>query len=101
MRLRLSIQEKTQGESQYDEAPEQWTELRQEWFVITPLSSREFIQAQGVQSTVSHEGECPWFAGFNSRLRLVSGERIFNVESVVNRDERNRKLDWMLVEVNG
>lgn len=100
---RLTIQKQTQRESDFGEHPEQWENLRVEAFLLTPLSGREYIQAQQVQSSVTHKAECPWFAGANSEMRLVTADesRVFGVESVVNRGERNRTLDWMLVEVNG
>lgn len=74
-------------------------------FKITPLSGREYVQAQQVQSNVTHELKCPYFAGANSSMRLTAGEvaatptRIFNVESVVNENEANRFLVWRCVEV--
>lgn len=97
--MRLTIQHRTQVGDNFDEYPDRWEDLRQEYFRITPLSAREFVQSQGVESTVSHRGECPYFAGANSAMRLTDGTRMFNVASVVNRNEQNRKLDWMLTEV--
>lgn len=107
-KARLTIQEQTQREGDFDEQPEKWKDIRVEKFVLMPLTAREFIQAQQMQSQVSHKGQCPWFAGYNTRergtaLRLMTADksRTFHVESVVNRNEQNRILDWMLVEVNG
>lgn len=77
---------------------------RREWFEIRPLSAREYVQAQQVQSSVSHELRCVYFSGANTGMRLTAGEtdtptRIFNVESVVNENEANRFLVWRVVEV--
>lgn len=100
---RLTIQQQTRPESDFDEFPESWEDLRVERFVLTPLSSREYVAAQQIQSNTTHKAECPWFAGAKNDMRLVNADktRIFNVESVVNRGERNRILDWQLVEVDG
>jgi SPP1 family predicted phage head-tail adaptor len=74
-------------------------------FKIVPLTGREYVQAQQVQSNVTHELKCPYFSGANSSMRLTAGEeaatpsRIFNVESVVNEKEQNRFLVWRCVEV--
>ncbi len=76
-----------------------------EWFEIRPLSGREYVQGQQVQSSVTHELRCVHFAGANTGMRLTAGEdadnptRIFNVESVVNENEANRFLVWRVVEV--
>jgi len=74
---------------------------RREWFDIRPLSGREFVRGQQVQSNVTHELKCPYFAGANTGMRLTNeaGTRIFNVESVVNENEANRFLVWRVVEV--
>ena len=99
--IRLTVQTLEHPADSFDESPESWADTRVEWFKVMPLSAREFIQAQGVESTVSHKAECPWFAGANTTMRLVSDDRTFNVASVVNRYEQNRTLDWMLTEING
>lgn len=72
-----------------------------EWFEIRPLSSREYVQGQQIQSNVTHELKCHYFAGANTAMRLVTadGLRTFNVESVVNEDEANRHLVWRCTEV--
>lgn len=78
---------------------------RREWFQIRPLSSRELVIGQQIQSLATHELKCHYFAGANNAMRLTAGEvaatpsRIFNVESVVNENEANRFLVWRVVEV--
>jgi SPP1 family predicted phage head-tail adaptor len=75
-----------------------------QFFDIRPLSGREYVQAQQVQSTATHELRCVYFAGANTSMRLTAGEsetptRVFNVESVVNDNENNRSLVWRCQEV--
>jgi SPP1 family predicted phage head-tail adaptor len=76
-----------------------------EWFDIRPLSGREYSQSQQVQSNVTHEMKCVYFAGAKTGMRLTAGDdaenptRVFNVESVVNDKENNRHLVWRCVEV--
>ena len=72
-----------------------------QWFEIRPLSAREFAQGQQINSVVSHELRCVFFAGANSSMRLTNeaGTRIFNVDSVVNENEANRFLVWRCTEV--
>lgn len=73
-----------------------------QWFEIRPLSAREFAQGQQINSVVSHELKCVFFAGANTSMRLTteSGTRIFNVDSVVNENEANRFLVWRCTEVS-
>lgn len=74
---------------------------RSEWFEIRPLSSREYMQGQQIQSSVTHELKCHYFAGANTAMRLVTadGLRTFNPDSVVNENEANRHLVWRCTEV--
>ncbi len=74
-------------------------------FKAKPISGREYVQGQQVQSNVTHELRCIHFAGAHTGMRLTAGDdaesptRIFNVESVVNENEANRFLVWRVVEV--
>lgn len=77
---------------------------RRAWFEVRPLSGREYVQSQQVQSSVTHELRCAYFAGATTGMRLTAGEsdtptRIFDVESVVNEHEANRFLVWRVQEV--
>ena len=96
--LRLSVEARTQEADNFGEFPEVWEELRQEWFQVEPLGGREYEQALRMESGQTHKARCAWFDGANSKLRLTTGERIFNVQSVANWQERNRFLDWQLEE---
>ncbi len=84
---------------------EGWTRVGHAYFVSQPMTGREYSQAQQMQATVTHKMESEYLAGMTPRHRLTAGEdannpdRIFNVASVVNVKEKNRKLEWMVEEV--
>jgi SPP1 family predicted phage head-tail adaptor len=73
------------------------------WGNIQPLTGREYQQAQQMQSNVSHKITTellPQNLGpATSRMRLKHGTRTFEVQSVVNVEERNRELEWMCTEL--
>ena len=106
MKHLLTVQTLDIGDELAGEPPE-WGDLRREWFEITPLTGREYNQAQQMQSNVTHKMRCTYWAGANSRMRLIKPNvedrdnplRTFNVQSVVNVGERNRELEWMCTEV--
>lgn len=101
-RNRLMTVQQQDEQDQFAETEAEWSDLRQEWFSLVPLSGEEYQHAQQTHSQVTHEGRCPYFAGANSQLRLTSesDSRVFHVESVINENERNRDLLWRLVEVS-
>lgn len=79
--------------------PASWSEFAAAWAAIVPLSGSEYLRAQQMQSTSSHRIRTEFVAGVNPRMRIVYGARVFNVQSVVNVEERNRELEWMCTEV--
>lgn len=105
MKLLLHVEERTVGNELAGEPPESWERIRQEWFESVPLSGAEYVWAQQTQATVSHKLECVFFAGAHPGMRLTAGNdannptRTFNVKSVLNEKEQNRKLVWMVEEV--
>ncbi len=60
---------------------------------VMPISSRELMRSGQVLGTVTHNIECRWFAGLKSRMRIVFEDRIFNIVSIMNPDERNIKYE--------
>lgn len=105
-KFRLTIQEFTPA-SDLEGVPASWADVATAFGEVTPLTGREYLQAQQVASSVSHRIRTEYVAGCNPRMRLVNGEgdlegqyaRIWNVASVVNVGESNRSLEWMCTEV--
>lgn len=66
---------------------------------IEPLTSRELLAAQAVQSEVTHKVTVRYQDGLDSSMRIVFGERVFTILGPpLNRDERNRELQFMASE---
>lgn len=105
MKLVLDIEDRTLGNELAGEPAETWALVQREYFDLRPLTAREYVAGQQVQSTTSHMATSPYLSGMHTGLRLVTrneaGEvsRQFNAESVVNVGENNRQLEWRLQEV--
>lgn len=59
---------------------------------ISPLSGREYFAAQQVQSTVSHKMQMRYQPGIKPTHRIQWGERVFDINASLNKDERNVEL---------
>jgi SPP1 family predicted phage head-tail adaptor len=98
----LTVEQDTVGNELAGEPSEAET-VCSVWGNIQPLTGREYQQAQQMQSNVSHKITTellPQNLGpATSRMRLKHGTRTFEVQSVVNVEERNRELEWMCTEV--
>ena len=97
MSHRVRIEQPILG-NDLDGIPHTWDEVAIKWANIRPLSGKEYQQAQQMQESTTHTIKTHFLAGADSSMRLVHGERIFDVESVLNMDERNRFTIWRCVE---
>ena len=59
---------------------------------ILPITGRELFAAQAVQQSVSHTVILRYRPGVNAAMRLVFGSRLFNINSVIDPEERRRWL---------
>ena len=78
-----------------------WHVVGTAYVALKPLSGREYFQGQANNSDISHEVTMRYRADINSRDRLVSTttDRVFNIDSIINVDERNKELKLMCKEV--
>lgn len=60
-----------------------WVEIGKAWAAIEPLSAREFISAQAVQSKVTTRITMRYRDGITAAMRLVHNGRIYNIEGTL------------------
>ena len=100
MRHLVTIEHKTAEAGDFDGTPEEWERLRKAWCEIEPLRGEEILQAQQLQSKVTHKVKCgEWLAGVTSEMRLTFAGRRLEITSIVNVGERNRKTEMLCIEV--
>ncbi|HWR36374.1 MAG TPA: phage head closure protein [Clostridia bacterium] len=72
---------------------------------VRDLAGRELVSAQEIHAEVTGAIFLRGFEGWRSQIkpdmRVVSGERIFDVRSVTNPDGRNRELQLLTMEIVG
>ena len=78
---------------------DQWLTIQHEWAFISPLRGRERIEAKKIQSKVTHRIEMRFVRGITTEHRLLLGDRIFNIDAVLNKNEQNRDLEIEAVEL--
>lgn len=92
---RISIQQRSTTNNTFGEQSTTWSTVATVWGEISPLSARELMAAQAVQSEVSHQITVRYQAIFANPktvagMRAVYNGRIFNIHGSMNQDERNR-----------
>ncbi len=101
LRTRLHIEESVETRTDDGGVSSGWASIGTAWAWVRGLRGKELFSAQMINPLTTHKITMHYRAGIDSQLRLVdmTGSRIFNIESVVNVDERNRTLEMVCTEV--
>lgn len=77
----------------------EWVTDSQVYVAITPSRGREYVEAQTGKAEVTHRVEMWYRPDLTSkRFRIAFEERLFEIVSVINVDENNRKLRLLCKE---
>ena len=99
LRHTVTVQQRTELPDAYGEPAQTWTTLHaNQPASIEPLSGRELITAQAVQSDVTHRVRMRYVAGVQTKHRILFGSRVFDIRAVRNVDERNIELEMLCTE---
>ena len=75
-----------------------WVQVAEFYASIEPVAGREYFQAQQVQNSTTHRIRCRYRPGINSKQQIRFRGRTFELQSVLNLEERNEWLEIMAVE---
>lgn len=95
----VTIQEYTTTYNDYNEPVPDWVDWMQVWASIEPIGGREYWAKHQTQSVVTHRLRMHYIPGVVPTMRIVYGDRIFEIESVIDWEERNEYLQLMCKEV--
>jgi SPP1 family predicted phage head-tail adaptor len=76
------------------------TSLGTVWASIEALSGRDALAAQSFTSIGTHLVTIRWMPGILAKQQVIFGSRTFQIEAVLNPDERTKKLILICVEIN-
>lgn len=93
-RMRHRVQIQRRAAQSNDPAEDTWPEVATVWAFVQPIRGDERYNQQRVESTADIKVTMRHGVPLDARNnRLVYGARIFDVESVINIDERDRTLE--------
>ncbi len=84
---RVTIQIVEETVDSVGEIIQSWTDVATRWAQIEPLSGREIEQYKSTQASVSHKVTLRHFPGLSFTNRFMTGDRVFNIASVINLNE--------------
>jgi len=98
LRHRVTIQQKSVTRNTFGEEIVTWQDVATVWAAIEPLRGREFFESQQVNAEVTTRIRIRYRPGITPTMRVVYGSRIFDIQAVINVEERNRELHLMCRE---
>lgn len=101
LRHRLEIQEKKSVKDEWGNQVSEWFTVATAWAAIEPIRGEEYWAAGAQQETI-HRVTMRYVPGVTPKHRLLFGDRILEIESTLNLEERSRLLELLCKErLNG
>jgi len=69
-----------------------------EWAAVEPLTGREYHEARARNSEVDHRIRIRYRSGITTKNSVLWGTRRFDIQAVLNVEERSRELHLMCKE---
>lgn len=98
LRHRVTFQSRSAVTDTFGAQTDTWKNVTTVWADISPLSGRELMAAQAINVEISHKVEIRYqslFAGPKAvaAMRILYGDRIFNIHASIDPDERRKSLE--------
>lgn len=98
LRHRVSIMTPATSADDWHEASQTFTTLAPAWAEILPLAGQEALEAQKLQSEITHKIRLRFIEGVTPACQVIFGDRTFEVKSALNWGECNKDLMIMAKE---
>jgi len=98
MRHRITFQQYVSTEDELGQQIGQWTDFWTCWAMIKTIQGREYFAAGAERNEGTIRFIIRYTPGIDPAMRIVYKGRIFDIESVINDDERNETLTIIATE---
>ncbi len=99
LRHLVTLEQRTDARDAYGEPLDAWTPYATVRAEIQPLNGREYFAAAAEASEVTTRIRIRYVTGLTTALRVrfhgLAGEKIYNIVSIIDPDERHRELVLM------
>lgn len=99
LRHRVTIQESNCTSDEVGEPAQNYRDLKNVWARVEPLTGRELWQAQQIKATTNHRITMRFYTVVKPTMRVLFKNRVFEIDSVKNTEERNYELVLLCTEV--
>jgi SPP1 family predicted phage head-tail adaptor len=98
LRHRVRLESRVRAENAIGEVEETFELVAERWAHVRPITAAELLRANKPELQTTHVVTLRYVGNIPATSRLVWGTRTFQIEGVINRDERNRQMDLTCVE---
>lgn len=97
---RITIQRPptTETRNSFGEVVESWEKVCDAWAAVFPLSGREILRSQQVQPDITHRVVMRHRSGIEPKHRILFGDRVLQIETVINLEESGERLELLCKE---
>lgn len=99
LKHRVTIQEYTTTRDSFGAEIEAWVDIATVWASVEPLTGREYFQMQQINTEISTKVTMRFKAGVTVKMRLIYNNRIFEIISLINTEEKDVQLVLMCREM--
>ncbi len=101
LRKRITIQNTTASQDTYGAQNITWENFAvNRPAEVTPLSGREFFDAQQTQSSIEVRFKIRYIRGIKPKMRILYNGEGYDIQSVINLNERNREFQILCSRVS-
>ena len=95
LRHKIIIEKPTETTSDTGDVIQSWADFATVWAEVTPLKGREYWASKQTTSEITGKIRIRYLDGITPKMRVKFGSRIFNIEAVLNPDEK--KIETILL----
>lgn len=95
---RVTIQSRGAGVDSFGAPNGTWTDIATVWASVSPLRGQERMNTQQTQADIDHKITVRYRPGLVAKQRLKYGVRLFDIESVIDINERHETVEMMCKE---
>ena len=99
MRHRIRIQKQTSTRNKLGELVDSWEDVANVRASINPLSGRDFMAAMQDQAEVTHKVTIRYNADVKASMRVLYGNRVFDILHIIDTWEQHREMVLMCKEL--
>lgn len=101
LRHKITIQELVEQVDEYGTptGTSTWQDVCTVWAAIEPIQGREYVLLHSTQSELSARIRIRYRSGIKPAMRVVYGDRVFDIQAVIDTQERHIELQLMCIEV--